>query len=49
MLNEAIEELTKMLIKQDLKDKKDGVELVSIPKIKIIKENIKLLKLLQKF
>lgn len=49
MLNDAILELTKILIKQDLKDKKEGTEIINIPKKKIISENIKLLKLLQEF
>lgn len=47
-MNEAIFELTKLLIKQDIKDKQNGIEYVKIPKSKIIKENIKLLKLIKK-
>jgi hypothetical protein len=47
MINEAIIELTKLLIKQDFKDKQQGIEFVKMPKAKIIKENIKLLKLIK--
>lgn len=49
MIEETIEELTKLLIKQDLKDKKDGVEYIKIPKIQVIKENVKLLKFINNF
>ena len=49
MFNDAIQELTKLLIKQDLKDKEKGVEYIRIPKTQIIKQNIKLLKYLQNF
>ncbi len=48
-VDEIVEELTKMLIKQDFKDKEKGIEYIKIPKIQIIKQNIKLLKYLQNF
>lgn len=48
MINIAIEELTKLLIKQDLKDKKSKQqEIVTIPKVDLIRKSIKLLKMLQ--
>ena len=49
MLDDAIEKLTKMLIVQDLKDKENGIEYIRIPKKQILKENIKLIKLIKKF
>ena len=48
MIEEYIEELTKMLIKQDLEDKENGTKIVKIPLINIIRENIKLLKMIKK-
>ncbi len=48
MIDIAIEELTKLLIKQDLKDKKSKhQEIVTIPKVDLIRKSIKLLKMLQ--
>lgn len=47
-MEDAINELTKMLIKQDIKDKENGIEYVKVPMINIIRLNIKVLKLLQK-
>lgn len=49
MFDDVIQELIKILIKQDLKDKKEGIEYVKIPKTKLIQENIKLLKLIETF
>lgn len=48
MLEEAIVELTKLLIKQDLKDKKEGMEYIKIPKQELIRLNINIIKLIQK-
>ena len=48
MIDIAIEELTKLLIKQDLKDKESGKdEIVVISKVDLIRKSIKLLKMLQ--
>ena len=48
MIDLAIEELTKLLIKQDLKDKKNRkTEMVYISKTELIKKSIKLLKLIK--
>ncbi len=44
MIDKVLEELTKLLIKQDLKDKQEGIEIIQLPKINIIKQNIRLLK-----
>ena len=48
ILEEAVEELTKILIKQDLKDKSEGKEYIKISKVDLMKIIIKLLKFLQK-
>lgn len=47
-LEEVVEELTKILIKQDMKDKEEGIEYIRIPKINLIKQNIRLIKFIQK-
>lgn len=45
----AIEYLTKMLIRQDMKDKaNEKVEYITISKVDFIKHGIKMLKLLKK-
>lgn len=46
---EAIEELTKLLIKQDIKDKKQGYDdKIVITKKELIKHSIRLIKKIQK-
>ncbi len=47
MIDNLVEELTKILIKQDLKDKQEGIEIIQLPKINIIKQNIRLLKIIE--
>ena len=44
MIDETIEELTKLLIKQDFKDKAEGVEYLKISKVNLIRFCVKLLK-----
>lgn len=49
MIDEVIEELTKLLIKQDLKDKSnDNVEKITISKVDLFKICIKVLKMSKK-
>jgi len=48
MLDVAINELTKILIKQDFKDKKENnIEIVTIKKVDLIKMCIEMLKLIK--
>lgn len=47
-LEEVIEELTKILIKQCMKDKEEGIEYIRIPKVNLIKQNIRLIKFIQR-
>ena len=48
-VDDLIEELTRLLIKQDINDKKEGKkELLVITKVEAIRRSIKLLKLLKK-
>ena len=48
-LDSTIEELTKLLIKQDLKDKDNGKkEILIVSKVEAIKRTIKILKSLKK-
>lgn len=48
-VDDLIEELTRLLIKQDIDDKKRGKkELLVITKVEAIRRSIKLLKLLKK-
>ena len=48
MINDTIEELTKILIKQDLKDKEMGsVECLNISKVDLIKICIKVVKMIK--
>lgn len=48
MINDTIEELTKILIKQDLKDKEMGsVEYINISKVDLIKICIKVVKMIK--
>lgn len=49
-IDEAIQEITKFLIKQDVKDKKQNdKEIISMAKVDFYRFNIKLLKLLKKY
>jgi hypothetical protein len=49
IVDNAIEDLTKMLIRQDIKDKENNsIEKIVISKVDLIKKSIKLLKLLKK-
>ncbi len=49
MIDEAIEEITKMLIKQDIKDKQQkNIETITITKVGLYKFSIKLLKVIKK-
>lgn len=49
-IDEAIKEITKYLIKQDVKDKQnDNIETITIKKVDFYRFNIKLLKLLKKY
>ena len=49
MIDIAIEEITKMLIKQDIKDKQQGnEEMVKMRKVDLYKFSIKLLKEIKK-
>ena len=48
MIDDAIEELTKLLIEQDLKEKNEKkIEMVCISKVELIKRIIKFLKLIK--
>ena len=48
-VDDLIEELTKLLIKQDIKDKKSSQkEILHISKVEAIRRSIKLLKMLKK-
>ena len=49
VIDDGIVELTKMLIKQDIKDKETSIEYVTIRKTDLIKHSIDLLKLLKKY
>lgn len=49
MIDEIIEELTKLLVKQDLQDKKNNnVEKITISKVNLLKICIKVLKISKK-
>lgn len=49
MIDEAIEEITKMLIEQDIKEKNsNSVEIIKMKKIDLYKHCIKLLKVVKK-
>ena len=49
MNDDVVEELTKLLIKQDMKDKKNGKrEEVIITKLELIRHSIRLVKYLEK-
>lgn len=49
MIDIAIEEITKMLIKQDIKDKQQkNIETITITKVSLYKFSIKLLKMIKK-
>jgi hypothetical protein len=44
VIEQAIEEFTRMLIKQDFKDKNEGIEYIKIPKVDLLKIIIRVLK-----
>lgn len=48
MLDDAILELIEQLIKQDIKDKKEGIEYLKISKKDLIRLNIDILKMMKK-
>lgn len=47
-MEDVVEELTKMLIKQDLKDKQEGKEYIKISKVELIGLIIKFIKFIDK-
>lgn len=49
MLDDTVLELTKLLIKQDLKDKSEGVEYIKISKVDLINFVIRIIKFIKKF
>ena len=46
-MDDVLEELTRILIKQDFKDKEAGVEYIKISKVNLIRLCIKLVKLIK--
>lgn len=49
MLDNVVLELTKILIKQDIKDKSEGIEYIKMSKVDLINFVIKIIKYISKF